>query len=164
MKTIEINKPILDACCAGRMFYFNKKDPRVLFQDIRDTGINLVDGRVYSIHPDIKGDFTNMQFPDESFSMVIFDPPHLILEKEDKVPTGYQMQKYGWLHKDWQEVLRKGFAECFRVLKHEGFLIFKWNDTDIPISKILALTDEKPILGHRSGKQQRTHWVLFMKK
>ena len=71
MKTIEINKPILDACCAGRMFYFNKKDPRVLFQDIRDTGINLVDGRVYSIHPDIKGDFTNMQFPDESFSMVI---------------------------------------------------------------------------------------------
>ena len=129
MKTIEINKPILDACCAGRMFYFNKKDPRVLFQDIRDTGINLVDGRVYSIHPDIKGDFTNMQFPDESFSMVIFDPPHLI-----------------------------------RVLKHEGFLIFKWNDTDIPISKILALTDEKPILGHRSGKQQRTHWVLFMKK
>ena len=28
-------KPILDACCGGKMFYFDKNDPRVLFQDIR---------------------------------------------------------------------------------------------------------------------------------
>ncbi len=158
------NIPILDACCAAKMFYFDKDDPRVLFQDIRNTDIKLNDGRIYSIHPDIQGDFTKMNFPDETFKMVIFDPPHLILEKENKTPTGWQMQKYGWLNKNWSEVLKKGFAECFRVLKHDGFLIFKWNETDIPISKILALTDQKPILGHRSGKRQNTHWVLFMKQ
>lgn len=30
-----INSPILDACCGGKMFYFDKHDDRVLFQDIR---------------------------------------------------------------------------------------------------------------------------------
>ncbi len=29
---IEPMKPILDACCGGKMFYFDKNDPRVLFQ------------------------------------------------------------------------------------------------------------------------------------
>lgn len=27
-------KPILDACCGGRMFYFDKNNPNVLFTDI----------------------------------------------------------------------------------------------------------------------------------
>ena len=62
------------------------------------------------------------------------------------------------------EVLRKGFAECFRVLMPGGFLIFKWNETDIKVSEILKLTSEKPIFGHISGKRANTHWFCFMKK
>lgn len=27
-------KEILDACCGGKMFYFDKNNPNVLFQDI----------------------------------------------------------------------------------------------------------------------------------
>lgn len=30
-------KIILDACCGSRMFWFDKKNPYVLFQDIRDA-------------------------------------------------------------------------------------------------------------------------------
>ena len=30
-------KPILDACCGGKMFYFDKSDDRVLFQDLSST-------------------------------------------------------------------------------------------------------------------------------
>lgn len=30
-----MRKTILDACCGGKMFYFDKHDERVLFQDIR---------------------------------------------------------------------------------------------------------------------------------
>ena len=38
IKNVSIkNYPILDACCGGRMFYFDKHDSRVLFQDIRDV-------------------------------------------------------------------------------------------------------------------------------
>ena len=71
--------------------------------------------------------------------------------------------KYGTLKGDWREELRRGFAECFRVLRTDGVLIFKWCEDEIPVSQILALTPERPLFGHRSGKQQKTHWVAFMK-
>ena len=29
--------------------------------------------------------------------------------------------------------------------------------------KRITLTPEKPLFGHRSGKQQKTHWVTFIK-
>ena len=44
-----------------------------------------------------------------------------------------------------------------------GVLIFKWNETDIKVSEILKLTNEKPIFGHKSGKRSNTHWICFMK-
>jgi len=27
----------------------------------------------------------------------------------------------------------------------------------------LSLTPEKPLYGHRSGKQSKTHWIAFLK-
>lgn len=62
-----------------------------------------------------------------------------------------------------QHDLRKGFSECFRVLKTNGTLIFKWNETDIPVKEILALTEYKPLFGHISGKRSNTHWISFIK-
>ena len=105
--------------------------------------------------------------------MVVFDPPHLIKKKDagekynsasDKVaPTGWQQIKYGALYSDWKDMLTKGFSECFRVLKPEGFLIFKWNETDITVKEVLKCTDQKPIFGHKSGKRSNTHWMCFIK-
>jgi len=72
---------------------------------------------------------------------------------------------YGSLDKEtWKDDLRKGFAECFRVLKPNGTLIFKWNEIDIPLKEVLALTNEKPLYGHKSGKKANTHWVAFVKE
>jgi len=168
---------ILDACCGGKMFYFDKHDSRVLFQDIREVETTLCDGRHFEVKPDVVADFTNMPYADDSFSMVVFDPPHLLrnvgkskfadlygsLNPKAK-PTGYQHIKYGSLpNMDWKELLTKGFAECFRVLSPGGFLIFKWNETDIKVSEILKLTPQKPIFGHISGKRANTHWICFMK-
>ena len=73
------------------------------------------------------------------------------------------MLKYGWLGDDWREMLRDGFAECFRVLKPEGTLIFKWAEKEIAVADILKLTPHKPLFGHRSGKQATTHWLAFLK-
>lgn len=71
-------KPILDACCGGKMFYYDKNDPRVLFQDIRSfKDKDIYKGRTFSVEPDIVADFTSMPYPDNSFNMVVFDPPHL---------------------------------------------------------------------------------------
>lgn len=174
MKT---DKPILDACCGSRMFYYDKNDDRVLFQDIRKVKTTLCDGRTFEVNPDIQADFTSMPYPDNSFSMVVFDPPHLVYSRgirsktadmygtlsEKTIPTGYQPIKYGVLYTDWKDMLSKGFSECFRVLKPGGFLIFKWNETDIKVSEILKLTTERPVFGHISGKRSNTHWICFMK-
>lgn len=171
-------KRILDACCGGKMFYFDKNDDRVLFQDIRDFDTVLCDGRPFSVHPDVQADFTDMPYPDSSFSMVVFDPPHLLRNtgkskfadiygslNPKAQPSGYQHIKYGALQNEgWRGMLEKGFSECFRVLKPGGFLIFKWNETDIKVSEILKLTSEKPIFGHISGKRANTHWICFAKQ
>ncbi|WP_314807322.1 SAM-dependent methyltransferase [Segatella oris] len=170
-------KEILDACCGGKMFYFDKQDERVLFQDIRDIETTLCDGRHFEVKPDVQADFTNMPYPNETFHMVVFDPPHLLRNvgkskfadiygslNPKARPTGYQHIKYGSLpNQNWRDLLKRGFAECFRVLKHGGFLIFKWNETDIKVTEVLKLTPEKPFFGHISGKRANTHWICFMK-
>ena len=73
-----INKPVIDVCCGSRMFYFDKQDNRVLFCDKRNESHILCDGRTLEIKPDVQLDFTNLPFPDETFYLVCFDPPHLI--------------------------------------------------------------------------------------
>ena len=145
------------------MFYFDKHDDRVLFQDIRKVKTTLCDGRPFEVSPDVQADFTDMPYEDGSFSMVVFDPPHLKYTGSQKEAKGYQMIKYGSLSKDWREILTKGFAECFRVLKPYGVLIFKWNEVQIPLSKILKLCEEKPLFGNKQPKQTGTHWIVFMK-
>lgn len=158
-------KPVLDACCGSRMFWFNRKNPAAVFIDKRKESFELKDSsskggsRSLVIDPDIQADFTALPFPDNSFSLVIFDPPHLIHNGK----SGWLAKKYGKLEGDWREELRKGFSECFRVLKNEGTLIFKWSEYEVPVSQILELTTEKPLIGHKSGKQAKTHWIVFMK-
>ena len=156
-----MNKTILDPASSTRSFYFDKTDDRVLFGDIRQDETHLLsNGQTIHIKPDQVMDFRKIPYPDDSFQMVIFDPPHRIkLTAESDF-----IKKYGELHKDtWQEDLSKGFAECFRVLKANGTLVFKWSEVSIKLSKVLELTDQKPILGHPSGKRMGTHWVLFIK-
>ena len=71
-------KPILDVCCGSKMFYFDKNNPNVVFMDCRELEDTLCDGRKLEIKPDIIGDFRNIPFPDNTFHLVVFDPPHLI--------------------------------------------------------------------------------------
>jgi len=147
------------------MFWFDRKNPLAVFVDKRRESFELRDAsskggiRQLVIDPDMQADFTALPFPDKSFSLVIFDPPHLI----HNGGGGWLAKKYGKLGSDWREELRKGFSECFRVLKDEGTLIFKWSEYEIPLLQILALTPVKPLIGHKSGKQSKTHWVVFMK-
>lgn len=156
---MSFDKEILDPCCGSRMFWFDKSDDRVIYGDKRNESHILCDGRTLTISPDKLMDFRNIPFADDSFSLVVFDPPHL----KTAGVNGWIGKKYGILSADWKDDLTKGFAECFRVLKPNGVLIFKWNETQIKTREILALTPEKPLFGHISGKASGTHWVTFMK-
>lgn len=153
------DKPILDACCGSRMMWFDKFNPLVLFSDIREEEHSLCDGRILTITPDVVADFRNLPFEDESFRLVVFDPPHL----KKLGQSSWMAKKYGVLSLDWRTDISEGFKECFRVLKHEGVLIFKWNTNQIKEREILELTDRKPLFGHRTGKGFGTIWFCFMK-
>jgi SAM-dependent methyltransferase len=152
-------KRVLDPCCGSRMFWFDKNNPDVEFCDNRTLHTTLCDGRSLDIEPDTIADFTSLPFEDNSFWHIVFDPPHLITLGADS----WMAKKYGRLDENWEKVIHDGFAECMRVLKPNGTLIFKWNETDIPVSKVIKAIDYKPLYGHKSGKQQKTHWFAFIK-
>lgn len=160
------DRPVLDVCCGSRMFWFDKHDPRAVFVDRRRESHTLADrsskggSRELVIDPDFQADFTALPFGDESFALVVFDPPHF----ERNGEKGWIALKYGTLGEGWREMIRAGFSECFRVLKPEGVLIFKWGADEIAVSQILSLTPERPLFGHKSGKQQKTHWIAFLKQ
>ncbi len=42
-------------------------------------------------------------------------------------------------------------------------LIFKWNETQVKLSEVLALTPHQPLFGQVSGRSGMTHWLVFMK-
>ncbi|EJF0838613.1 class I SAM-dependent methyltransferase [Klebsiella pneumoniae] len=151
---------ILDVCCGSRMFWFDRSDRRAVFSDIRAEEIQMGDGRQLVISPDLVADFRNLPFADNTFPVVVFDPPHLKRAGE----KGWMRQKYGVLDKNtWRDDIRAGFAEAFRVLRPNGVLIFKWNETQIPMREIIVLTDEKPVIRQRTGKSDKTHWIIYVK-
>ena len=49
------------------------------------------------------------------------------------------------------------------MLEPEGVLVFKWNETQVKLREVLALTPEKPLFGQVSGRGGLTHWLVFMK-
>ena len=154
-----MNKSVLDVCCGSKMMWFDKKNEHCVFADKRQEKTILCDGRQLVVDPNILMDFTNMPFADNTFYLVVFDPPHLIRAGE----KSWLAKKYGKLDQDWQDDLRQGFKECFRVLKPNGILIFKWNETQIKVKDILALTDHQPLFGHLTPRSGCTHWFTFMK-
>ena len=160
------NKYILDATCGSRTIWFQKDCPMAVFMDCReerDLGIwkstKNASVRTLNVEPDVLADFTDMPFPDNTFSLVVFDPPHLLKVGD----TAWLKKKYGKLPKDWQNLIHDGFWECMRVLKPYGTLIFKWSEIDIPTRSIIDAIGIEPLFGHRSGKQMNTHWLCFMK-
>lgn len=157
-----MNKPILDACCGSGMFWFDKHNPNVIFADCRTIETTFKDRdkiRTLQIKPDVFHDFTAMPYPNNSFKLVIFDPPHLIKGGDNS----WLVKKYGRLDNSWQQQIKQGFNECMRVLDDFGTLVFKWNETQITVNEILSTIDHQPLIGHKSGKSAKTHWLLFMK-
>lgn len=147
---------VLDVCCGGRQFWFDKHDRRALFLDNRTVETTLCDGRAFSVSPEVTADFRDLPFPDASFPLVVFDPPHL----RKAGANSWLVAKYGVLGQDWREDIQKGFAECFRVLMPLGTLIFKWCEEQVSAADVLALAPESPLFGNRRGK---TIWVVFQK-
>jgi len=138
------------------MFWFDKHNEDVLFMDNRQLSDTLCDGRKLEVNPDLVADFRNIPFHDNSFYLVIFDPPHLLKAGDNS----WMSKKYGKLGSEWRGDISQGFNECMRVLKPNGTLIFKWNEEQIALKEILECIELKPLFGNRRSK---TRWLVFMK-
>lgn len=162
-----VQKKVLDACCGSRMMWLDRQHPNVIFGDRRCETLTVTDRshgnkegqRTLSIEPDVMLDFRALPYQDGAFKLVSFDPPHLVRAG----PKSWLAAKYGKLGDDWRDDLRRGFAECFRVLAPDGVLVFKWNETQVKVAEVLALTAVRPLFGHLSGRKGLTHWLVFMK-
>lgn len=160
-----MTEKILDMTCGSRTIWFNKNHPAAIYFDKRRENYELYFGKARTnlrklhVDPDVIGDFTALPFKDESFSLVVFDPPHLTGAKE----TAWLVKKYGKLDENWPQMLHDGFAEGMRVLKTDGVLIFKWSEYDIPAADVWKAIGQKPLFGHHSGKKSTTFWGCFMK-
>jgi hypothetical protein len=77
---------ILDPCCGSRMMWFDRQNPNVVFGDARRETITVTDRshgnasgtREIIINPDTLLDFRDLPYPDGTFKLVAFDPPHLV--------------------------------------------------------------------------------------
>lgn len=161
-----MSKLILDACCGGRMMWYQKNHPNALYVDNRRFAEKLSTGHDFRVEPDMIVDYRDMPFDDESFYLVVFDPPHMFTQKE----TGWLGKKYGVLDKEtWPDDLKRGFDECWRVLKINGTLVVKWSvekgsgSRSISIKKIIDIFGREPLFGTRPGSRGNTYWITFMK-
>lgn len=148
---------ILDACCGSKMFWFDKERKDTVYMDKRTLDTTLCDGRKLIVSPDILADFRSIPFDDETFHLVIFDPPHLLKVGD----TSFLKLKYGRLDTSWKEDIKQGLAECWRVLKRNGTMIFKWNEEQITLPMVKTLLPCEPLIVQRRGK---TIWLVFFKE
>ena len=161
-----MEKKILDATCGSRTIWFNKNHPAAIYCDKRQEHLTSIwkntrgdSERTCFVDPDVICDFTNMPFKDNTFSLVVWDPPHL----KNVGETSWTFKKYGRLDDTWPQMLHDGFKECMRVLKPDGVLIFKWAETQISATDVWKAIGQKPLFGHHSGKKSNTFWGCFMK-
>jgi SAM-dependent methyltransferase len=156
------NKHILDVCCGLRAMWFNKNHPNAIYYDKRNKEKGFDDFRPnYSIVPDIQGNWANLPFHDNTFKLVVMDPPHILHKEDSKMRM---VKYYGNLDREnWREHIKAGFDECWRVLDNYGVLIFKWSEADVPKKEVLEVIGKEPLFGHPNGSRVPCHWLTFMK-
>lgn len=165
-------KFILDACCGPKHFWLNKNHPNTLYVDIGREGKGFMKARFNrEIKPDVVADFRELPFADfrelpfgdKSFKLIVWDPPHMVV---DKGLTGL-VKTYGSLKPEtWQSDLSRGFNELWRVLDDYGVMVFKWCESNKKVKEVLALFHTKPLFGSGISKHNtktNTYWFCFMK-
>jgi SAM-dependent methyltransferase len=145
---------ILDATAGTRMMWYQKHCPLATYIDIRPE-----------VEPDIVMDCTHTSFPDGTFDLILFDPPHKNLGASSVLlrPFGH------FTHAEIYYLVENAFIEFNRILKNSGVVVLKWNTHSIKLSRILAMAAPHftPLFGQRvsyhNNGESSTYWTLLCK-
>ena len=133
------------------------------FNNVGSSNVKFSSRRKYKVYPDVVSEWKDAPFPDNHFDMVIFDPPHILIENGKKPPN--MTQEYGMLNKEtWRSDLKQGLKKLFKILKPNGIFIFKWCENDVTIEEVLKLFPYQPLFGSNIKKKvSTTYWIVFLK-
>jgi len=112
---------VLDATANRRKMWKGLATGDVTFLDVEPA-----------VEPDVVGDFTSMPFPDGSFDVIVFDPPHLPLAAASPASLEQYKRDYGLpqsIKADSIAALFPPFLlEARRVLRPDGLIFAKLKD------------------------------------
>ena len=160
---------ILDASASNRSMWYQKNNPFTVFIDRRcgkeymvSENSKFKNNRAVYLFPNVQAVWQHLPFVDQSFDLVVFDPPRLFKDQGKKLSL--MSKKYGvFYNHSWKQELSEGIIELFRVIKPQGMFILKWNEIDKPVNEVLKLFPYSPLFGSRVGQKNNTHWITFMK-
>ena len=155
---------ILDATAGYRAMWLNKQDPDAVFLDRRRE-----------VKPDVVAVWQALPFPNEVFTVVNWDPPHMVYRVEGK--PSFLTDRIGLLEREtWPADLKNAFDELMRVVSPGGILLLKWNDNHIRAKRLLSLFKARPKFGSQVGgsrgfrtkrsnePRSTTSWFCFIKE
>lgn len=146
---------ILDMTAGGRNIWLDKFCPDAVF----------VDHRV-AMNPDVVADSTCLPFDNESFDLIVFDPPHGnfgVGSNQSRLYGSYTLSEI-------REFMRGAAAEAHRVGRAEALMAFKWCNHDMRHDWALAILDPwwRALFGHvvsiRSRHASTSQWFMLSKK
>ena len=130
-------KPILDACCGSRMFWFDKNESHTTFMDIRQETFEI-HGKKVNVNPDVVGDFRDMPFEDNSFDLIICSDvlEHLPDDIYKKTIKEFKRvsKKYILIISPNSEDLEANQSKC---IKCGTVFHMNWHISSISVDKIL---------------------------
>ena len=160
---------ILDATCGFRGIWYQKNHPFVTYMDKRKEVIlsnhKYQKKRTYKINPNVISEWKNAPFENNYFDLIVFDPPHLIINRDKPILSTMDKQ-YGNLYKDnWKQELKQGVKKLFEILKPNGVFILKWCENSVKVDEVFKLFPYKPLFGSNTKGRGHTanFWVLFIK-
>jgi len=130
--------------------------------------------------PGIYADNEDLPFKTGSFDVIYFDPPHGDWGESSRHTDPKELRYedgpntfFGW----WRS--RKGFfhyldssqEEFYRVLRDDGLLLFKWNETEISLNRVLIPFNHRwriliktPIRSIYQRSKHVTYWIHLVKR
>jgi len=170
---------ILDATAGNRTMWKTKNDKDIIYLDIE---------KKLEIKPTIYTDNTNTPFLPEAFDTIVYDPPHMYGDKSsyyvhpDSKSFKEKWQGYGEIpryyggdkYKNQMELIvhiYKAQKEFHRIIKDDGLLWLKWNETCISLNRVLRLFENwfiMLVLPIKSPTQtagtKKTYWICLKKE